>query len=177
LRRKGARIESITPEVRQLIADMFETMHAAKGVGLAAQQVGHALQLTVLDIRGIRDRQSQLWFDRQPADTESFMPLVLINPLVRPLGELVSGPEGCLSFPHIYSEIVRTAEVEVTAQNERSETYSFRAGGLLARAIQHEVDHLNGILFIDRMDTTSREDLKFEIDELQAGTRAALTRR
>lgn len=177
LRRRGARIEHITPEIQQLIADMFETMHAARGVGLAAQQVGHALQLTVLDVRGLKDRPSLLWIDGQPADVESFMPLVLINPVVKPVGPPVAGPEGCLSFPEIYSDITRPSEIEVTAQNERGEPFSFRAGGLLARAVQHEVDHLQGILFIDRMDSETRQDLKAEIDELQAETRAKLAGR
>ena len=172
LRRRGARIERITPEVQQLIADMFETMHAARGVGLAAQQVGHALQLTVIDVRGMKDRPSLLWIDGQAADVESFMPLVLINPVVKPVGPPVVGPEGCLSFPEIYSDITRPSEIEVTAQNERGEPFSFRAGGLLARAVQHEVDHLQGILFIDRMDSETRQDLKADIDELQAKTRA-----
>lgn len=177
LRRRGARIEHITPEIHQLIADMFETMQAARGVGLAAQQVGHALQLTVIDVRGLKDRPSLLWIDGQPADVESFMPLVLINPVVKPVGPPVAGPEGCLSFPEIYSDITRPSEIEVTAQNERGESFSFRAGGLLARAVQHEVDHLQGILFIDRMDSQTRQDLKAEIDELQAETRAKLAGR
>lgn len=177
LRRKGAKIESITPEVRQLIADMFETMEAARGVGLAAQQVGHAVQLTVIDVRGIKERPSQLWLDQQPADVEAFMPLVLINPVIRPVGPSERGPEGCLSFPELYAEIARPAEVEVTALNERGEPFSFRAGGLLSRAVQHEVDHLNGILYIDRMDASTRKDLQDDIETLQAETKAKLAKR
>ncbi|HTH49203.1 MAG TPA: peptide deformylase [Candidatus Limnocylindria bacterium] len=176
LRKKGAKIEAITPEISQLIADMFETMKAAHGVGLAAQQIGRALQLTVIDVRGVKDRPSQLWLAGQEADVESFMPLVLLNPVVRPMGGRVSGPEGCLSFPDIFGPIERSAEVEVTAQNERGESYSFKAGGLLARAIQHEVDHLNGILFIDRMAIAARDELKPEIDELQAETKLAMAK-
>jgi peptide deformylase len=80
LRQKGARIESITPEIKTLIADMFETMYATKGIGLAAQQVGRALQLTVLDVRGVTDRPSTLQRNGQPAEVDAFMPLVLINP-------------------------------------------------------------------------------------------------
>jgi len=173
LRKKGARIESVTPEVRQLIADMFETMHTARGVGLAAQQVGQALQVTVLDVRGIKERPSSLWISGQPADAEAFMPLVLINPQVKPVGPPERGAEGCLSFPEIYADIERPSEVEVTALNERGEPFSFRAGGLLARAVQHETDHLNGILFIDRMDSETLRGVKQEVDDLQAATRAA----
>lgn len=177
LRKKGARIESVTAEVHRLIADMFETMRDARGVGLAAQQVGKALQLTVIDVRGIKDRPSELWITGQPADAEAFMPLVLINPVVTPGGTRVRGPEGCLSFPEMYADIDRAAEVDVTAQNERGEPFSFRAGGLLARAVQHEVDHLNGVLFIDRMDAEIFRGLKSELDALQKLTREALASR
>lgn len=177
LRKRGDRIATVTPEIRQLIADMFETMEAANGVGLAAQQVGRALQLTVIDVRGAKGRPSTLWIDNQPADPESFMPLVLINPVIQPVGNPLKEPEGCLSFPEIYADIQRPGEVEVTAQNLRGESFSFRAGGLLGRALQHEVDHLNGILFIDRMDSASRRDWQAEIDMIQTATRARLARR
>jgi len=177
LRKKGARIEEVTPEIRQLIADMLETMRAARGVGLAAQQVGRALQLTVLDVRGVKERPSTLWISGQPADADAFMPLVLINPKVTPVGPPERSPEGCLSFPEIYAEIERPSEVEVTALNERGEPFTFRAGGLLARAVQHEGDHLNGILFIDRMDSETLRDVKKDVDDLQAATRAALSKR
>jgi len=177
LRKRGAKIEAITPEITQFIADMFDTMKAARGVGLAAQQVGRALQLTVIDVRGMKDRPSLLWLDGQPADAEAFMPLVLINPQINPVGPRVAGPEGCLSFPEIYGDIERPSEVEVTAQNERGESFSFKAGGLLARAVQHEVDHLNGILFIDRMSSSVRAEVKDEVDFLQAETKAQLGRR
>lgn len=176
LRKKGAKIESITPEIQQLVADMFETMKHAHGIGLAAQQVGRAVQLTTIDLRGVKDRPSRLWLAGQEADVESFMPLVLVNPVVRPVGTRASGPEGCLSFPDIFGEIERTAEAEVTAQNERGESFSFKAGGLLARAIQHEVDHLNGILFIDRMDTETRADVQPDIDVLLATTKVAMAK-
>lgn len=177
LRKKGAKIEAITPDLTQFIADMFETMKAAHGVGLAAQQVGRAIQLTVIDVRGLRDRPSLLWIQGQPADPDAFMPLVLINPVVTTMGSREEGPEGCLSFPQIYGDVVRPSEVEVTALNERGESYSFRAGGLLARAVQHEVDHLNGILFIDRMDSEARAEVKPEVDELLAETKARLASR
>lgn len=174
LRRKGARIETVDAEVRRLIADMLETMYAAKGVGLAAQQVGQALQLTVIDVRGVTDRPSTLEWEGQPADVDAHMPLVLINPEVRPFGETVAGPEGCLSFPEIFADIPRPESAEVQALNERGERIEFRCGGLLARVVQHEVDHLNGILFIDRMSTQDRRDLKPQLEELQAATKAAL---
>lgn len=174
LRQKGARIESITPELRRLVADMFETMYAHKGVGLAAQQVGRALQLTVIDVRGITDRPSTLELDGKPADVPDFMPLVLINPEIRPVGERVAGPEGCLSFPEIFADITRPDLVEVKALDEKGKPLAFRAGGLLSRAVQHEVDHLNGILFIDRMDKKTKEELRPDFEALQQATKAAL---
>ena len=102
LRKKGERIESITPEIKKLIADMFETMEASHGVGLAAQQVGVAMQLTVIDVRAVTDRPSTLELDGKPADVADIMPLVLINPEITPVGEPVTGGEGCLSFPEIF---------------------------------------------------------------------------
>src|SRR3954466_15626855 len=107
LRKKGARIESITPEIKKLIDDMFETMYAYKGVGLAAQQIGQAVQLTVIDVRGVTDRPSSLEIKGEPADVEEFMPLVLINPELAMVGEPAAGPEGCLSFPEVFADITR----------------------------------------------------------------------
>ena len=174
LRQKGARIDNITPIIKKLAADMFETMYAYKGVGLAAQQVGFAVQLTVLDLRGVTDRPSTLELKGEPADVNEFMPLVLINPEFKPVGQPVTGPEGCLSFPEMYADITRPDVVDVKALNLEGKPIEFRCGGLLARAIQHETDHLNGILFIDRMDKKTKEELRDELEELMAETKAAL---
>ncbi|MEP6663463.1 MAG: peptide deformylase [Verrucomicrobiota bacterium] len=174
LRQKGARIEKITAEISTLIDDMFATMQKARGIGLAAQQIGRALQLTVIDVRGVKDRPSTLEINGAPAEVDEFMPLVLINPELKPLGEPVSGPEGCLSFPEIFSDISRPESVEVRALNREGKPITFRCGGLLARAVQHETDHLNGILFIDRMTKADKEELKPELEILQAETKAAL---
>jgi len=174
LRQKGAPIEKVTLEIKQLIADMFETMHANHGVGLAAQQVGQALQLTVIDVREVKERPSWLELDGKSADVDEFMPLVLINPELKPEGELVAGGEGCLSFPEIFAEITRAESVTVKALDKKGKPIEFRCGGLLARAIQHETDHLNGILFIDRMSKKAKEELRPELDELQAKTKAEL---
>jgi peptide deformylase len=176
LRKKGKKLETITPAIKKLIADMFETMHAYKGVGLAAQQVGEALQLTVLDVRPVTDRPSKLELNGEPADVNGFMPLVLINPQLTPDGETIPGGEGCLSFPEIYAEIIRPESVGVKALNENGEAVEFRCSGLLARAIQHEADHLNGILFIDRMNKETKSDLKPQLDELQAKTKEELAK-
>lgn len=177
LRKKGERIESITPEIKMLITDMFETMEENHGVGLAAQQVGVAKQLTVIDVRAVTDRPSTLELDGQPADPADIMPLVLINPEITPVGEPVTGGEGCLSFPEIFGEILRPAVVDVQALDAQGRPIAFRCGGLLARAVQHEKDHLNGVLFIDRMDKKTKAELQTELDELQANTKAALQKK
>ena len=174
LRQKGTRIEKVTPEIDQLIADMFETMYEAQGVGLAAQQVGKALQLTVIDVRQATERPSTLELNGQAADPASIMPLVLINPEWKAAGEPVAGAEGCLSFPEIYADISRPERIDVTATNQKGEKIEFRCGGLLARAVQHEYDHLHGVLFIDRMEKADRQKIKNELDGLSYTTRNAL---
>jgi peptide deformylase len=174
LRQKGARIETVTPQIKKLIADMIETMQTNHGVGLAAQQVGHSLQLTVIDVREVKDRPSWLELDGKPADVDSTMPLTLINPEIKPVGEPVTGGEGCLSFPGIYAEITRPESVVVKALDAKGKPVEFRCGGLLARVVQHEVDHLKGILFIDRMSKATKEELQPQLDALQAATKAAL---
>ena len=174
LRQKGARIDGVTPTLKKLAADMLETMYSYKGVGLAAQQVGLALQLTVIDVRGVTDRPSSLELKGRPAEVNEFMPLVLINPEVKPVGEPVTGPEGCLSFPEIYADISRPGVVDVKALDREGKPIEFRCGGLLARVVQHEIDHLHGILFIDRMDKETKADLRAELEALMAETKAAL---
>jgi peptide deformylase len=174
LRQKGVRIEKITPEIKSLVADMLETMHAKKGVGLAAQQIGKALQLTVIDVREVKDRPSTLELKGKPADANDIMPLVLINPEIKPFGEAITGSEGCLSFPEIFAEITRPGSVDVKALNQKGKVVEFRCGGLLARVVQHEVDHLNGILFIDRMSLATKSEIRPELNKLQAKTKAEL---
>jgi peptide deformylase len=174
LRQKGAKIEGITPEIKKLIADMFETMEENNGVGLAAQQIGVAKQLTVIDVREVKDRPSWAEIDGKPIDLADIMPLVLINPEVTPVGEPVKGSEGCLSFPEIYAEISRPESVDVRALDAKGKPIAFRCGGLLARAVQHETDHLNGLLFIDRMEKKIKLELQAELDDLQAQTKAEL---
>ena len=174
LRQKGARIEGVTPGIKQLAADMLETMYLYKGIGLAAQQVGQPVQLTVIDVREVTDRPSSLELAGQSADVNAFMPLVLMNPEVKPVGPPATGPEGCLSFPEIYADITRPDVVDVKALNLEGKPIEFRCGGLLARVVQHELDHLHGILFIDRMDKKTKEELRPELERLMAETKAAL---
>jgi peptide deformylase len=175
LREKGKRIERVTPEIRKLAADMLETMHAADGLGLAAQQVGHALLLTVIDVSA-SDKPSQLLINGQPQNLATSMPLMLINPQLRnPEGERV-GPEGCLSIPEVNADIRRAEKVSVRAQNLDGGEIAFDCTGLLARAVQHEIDHLNGILFIDRMDAATRVSFDGKLKKMQKETLAAVPR-
>ena len=171
LRAKGRQIEEIDDRIRELAASMIETMHAAHGVGLAAQQVGEDLQLTVLDVSAVEDRPSMLKVDGTDVDPKTAMPLVLINPEIELLGETEVGVEGCLSFPEITGDIERAQSVRVRAQNLEGDTIEFEAGGLLARAIQHEHDHLHGILFIDRMRSAAKVALSGRLRRLQKEAR------
>jgi peptide deformylase len=176
LRQPGRRVEAVTDEIRQFAADLVETMHHAEGVGLAAQQVGRPLQLFVIDVSGAKDRPSTLEIGGQPVEPASRMPMVLINPEITPVGPPAAGPEGCLSFPEVYGEIVRPESAEVKALNEHGELVTFRCGGLLSRAIQHENDHLRGILFIDRMTDHVRGQVQEHLDEIMTATKARLNR-
>ena len=170
LRAKGKHIEQVDERIRSLAADMLETMHAANGIGLAAQQVGAALQLTVLDVSQVEDRPSTMKLNGTEVDPAGAMPLVLLNPKIRVDEQVASGNEGCLSFPDITAEIDRAISVEVEALTLDGETVRIEAAGLLARALQHEVDHLNGVLFIDRMSSVAKASLSSRLKRLQKET-------
>ena len=177
LRAKGKPIENIDDRIRELAANMIETMHAANGVGLAAQQVGEPLQLTVLDVSLVEDRPSTLKLDGKDVDPKAAMPLVLINPEVELRGATEVGVEGCLSFPEITGNIERAKSVIVRAQTLEGGTIEIEASGFLARAIQHECDHLNGILFIDRMNSAAKAALSSRLKRLQKETRRGIRHR
>lgn len=176
LREKGKRIDPDAlrrGEIRQLAADMIETMYAANGVGLAAQQIGRPIMLTVIDLLG-SEFPSEMLIDGKPQDLAKFMPLVLVNPqLSNPKGEQV-GPEGCLSVPEISADIRRAATITVHAQGLDGHEFVFDCTGLLARAVQHEADHLNGVLFIDRMDAAARASFSGLLKDIQKETFGAL---
>lgn len=170
LRAKGKRIAKVDEHIRQLAQDMIETMHAANGVGLAAQQIGEAMQLTVLDVADVEDRPSTLKLNGIETDVNSVMPLVILNPSLALGEETVSGTEGCLSFPEINAEIQRAELVIVKAETLEGEAIELEATGLLARALQHEIDHLNGILFIDRMSSAAKASLASRLKRMQKET-------
>lgn len=169
LRARGRRIEKIDARVRKLVEDMLETMHEADGVGLAAQQIAVPVNLCVVDVTGVKDRPSVLRVGGQAVDLEEFMPLVLINPEIETFGTKHCAVEGCLSFPGLRGDIIRPFSVRVRAQNLDGDPVDFEADGLLARAIQHEHDHLQGVLFIDRMGKDQRKTLAAEIEQLRVG--------
>jgi peptide deformylase len=136
LREKGERVRAITAEIEALVDDMAETMYAAPGVGLAATQIGVALQVFVVDIAE----------QDQPSDLRVF-----INPEILERHDEIVWNEGCLSFPGVTEEIERAARVKVRAQGRDGKEFVLEAEGLLAVAIQHEYDHLQGVLMIDHL--------------------------
>lgn len=171
LRAKGRRVEKVNDDIRVLASDMLETMHAANGVGLAAQQVGEALQLTVLDVSQVEDRPSTMKLNGKEVEPAKAMPLILLNPRLELHDETAPGTEGCLSFPEITAEIERAVSVIVRAETLDGAEVTIEASGLLARALQHEVDHLNGILFIDRMSSVTKASLASRLKRLQKETK------
>ncbi|PYL10081.1 MAG: peptide deformylase [Verrucomicrobia bacterium] len=170
LRTKGKRIDQIDDRIRELAANMLETMHAVNGIGLAAQQIGEPLQLTVIDISQVEDRPSTMKLNGEEVDPKAAMPLVLVNPEIELGSETELGSEGCLSFPAISGDIERAKSAAVRAQTLDGEI-EIEAGGLLARALQHELDHLNGILFIDRMSSVAKAALASRLKRLQKETK------
>jgi peptide deformylase len=171
LRAKGKPIEAVDDDIRALAENMLETMHAANGIGLAAQQVGRALQLTVLDVSPVEDRPSTLTLNGTSiAELAEAMPLILLNPTLRLGANTDLASEGCLSFPEINADIERAISVELEAETLEGEKVRIEASGLLARALQHEVDHLNGILFIDRMSSASKVSHSSRLKRLQKET-------
>ena len=168
LRTKGKRIDSIDDGVRQLAADMLETMYAAHGLGLAAQQIGLALQITVVDVVPVlADRPSEMFVDGQAQDLKDWMPMVLVNPILQLDADRDIASEGCLSFPDIHGDVTRATAIRVKAQLLDGREIEFRATGMLARAIQHEADHLNGVLYIDRMSSAQKVSINGRVKRLQ----------
>lgn len=167
LRQKGTKVTKIDAKIRKLAEDMLETMEDANGVGLAAQQVGVPIQLAVVDVAGVEDRPSTLSIGGKEVNVDEYMPLILLNPELELSSEREEGLEGCLSFPEITAEIPRSLRVKVKAEDLDGDEIVFEASGLLARALQHEVDHLQGILFIDRMKSATRTALASKLKRMQ----------
>ena len=145
LRWKSKPIQEINDDLRRVVSEMFELMYAAKGIGLAANQVGLPYRLFILNLTG----------DPEDKDEE----IVFINPTILKRKGTTEGEEGCLSFPGMYGQVKRAAKIEVEAFDLKGECFEYSLDELAARAVQHECDHLDGVLFIDRMTETARRDL------------------
>ena len=143
-----------TPELHQLVEDMFETMYASHGIGLAAPQIDVGQRLTVIDIAAAED-------DAEPER------IVLINPEVIAREGKQTGEEGCLSIPGFREPVTRARKTRVRAQNVKGEHFEMDGEDLLARALQHEIDHLNGVLFINHLSALKRDLIKRKIKKLQ----------
>ena len=167
LRKKCARIEEVTDETREIAADMMETMHEAQGVGLAAPQIGLPVQLAIVDVSHDPECINYLRVNGEDAELEDYMPLVFINPNIEFGEEKDVMSEGCLSFPDIRGEVTRPFEIKATLGTLEGDTVVVETDGLLARAIQHETDHLNGVLFIERMSTAARIALRGKVKRMQ----------
>lgn len=166
LREKCRPVTTVTPEIEALAEDMIETMRAAEGVGLAAPQVGEPLQLAVIDVTGSEKPMTYLRVDGKDTPLEELMPLKFINPKLSFGKEKSIMNEGCLSFPDIRAEIRRPEDVIAKLTLLDGRTITVETDGLLARAIQHETDHLNGILFIDRASPGAKVSLKRKIHRM-----------
>ncbi len=158
LRQKAAPVARVDDEVRRLVDDLFETMRAAKGVGLAANQIGVARRVAVVDVGE----------DDPP-------PLVLVNPvIVERSDEHETAEEGCLSIPDIFGDVERPARVVVEARDREGHPFRAEAQGYKARAIQHEIDHLDGILFLDHLSAVKRGLLLAKWKKARKGTKGYL---
>lgn len=145
LRRRAAEVTEVTPELQATIADMIETMYDEAGIGLAAPQVGISLRLMVVG----HDARSE--------------PRALMNPVIVERGGEVTAEEGCLSIPGIFAPVTRSEWVDLEATDVGGRPVKIRGKGLLARVLQHEMDHLDGVLFIDRLDPVTRDRIKRRI--------------
>jgi len=152
LRKRAEEITEIDGDLRRLVADMFDTMYVAEGVGLAGPQVGVSRRVVVIDVK----------------DSE-YPRMALINPrIVDSVTETVKEEEGCLSIPGVSALVTRSEEVEVEALDEHGDPVRIRAGGLLGRCLQHEIDHLDGVLFIDHLSALKRSMLLKKYRQLLA---------
>lgn len=152
--------------LRELVDNMLETMAEANGVGLAAPQIGEDLQLAIVDVSHDPECVSYLKVNGADAEIEDIMPLVFINPTLEYGQEKEIEFEGCLSIQGIRSEVRRPADVKATLPQLDGSTLVIETDGLLARALQHEIDHLNGILFVDRLSAVGKVSVKNRLKRL-----------
>ena len=174
LRVAGQEVTEFNPELKALSTDMIETMYFEEGIGLAAQQVGKALQLCVIDIRLPEGREvpfNYLLDDKEPP-LELIMPLVIANPEISITDSTESVyEEGCLSFPNVLGNVTRATAVRCAYQDVDGNPHILECDGLLARCVLHEVDHLQGRLFIDIMDKRELKKNEARIKKLKRASR------
>jgi len=174
LRRKGEKITAFDPNLATLADQMIGAMHEAHGIGLAAQQVGRALLLFVVDMRSAEPGFD--WkLDGAKPPLELIMPMAFVNPKVTaaPRAAMVPFEEGCLAFPEIRGEVVRAEAAKAVFRDQHGIEHTLECTGLFARCLLHEADHVNGILFIDRMDKAVRASVDEAVKALARRTRAA----
>jgi len=173
LRKKGAPIRQFDSGLKSIADQMVETMYAEAGIGLAAQQIGRAIQLCVIDVR-IEGTPPPFSYelDGKSPPLDLIMPMTLVNPDVTPASEFVEEQEeGCLSFPEIRGIVPRNSQIHVDYQDPDGNKHQLTCDGLFARVILHEVDHLHGILFIDRMSTRDLRKIEDPLKRLKRSTR------
>lgn len=168
LRVRAESVPRVTVEYKRFVDGMMETMHAAEGVGLAAQQVGRAVSVCVVDVPPELDVEAEGGARLNP-DIE--MPLVMFNPrITASSGDLARRDEGCLSFPGIHTGVQRSVEVDVTFVDWKGEVRNLHCRGLVARAVQHELDHLAGVLLVDRMSPVKKISMAGKLKRLREET-------
>ena len=171
LREKGRKVVEFDEDLLNFSNEMLTLMHKSEGIGLAAQQVGKAIQFCVVEVPEHPDYPITCIFDGKPLAPSLIMPLSLANPVISPLpSDEYYYEEGCLSFPTINADVSRPERIVVTYQDLDGVEHSLECDGLLARCIQHEVDHLNGVLFIDRMEKKIYAEIKNEVQSLKRKT-------
>tara|TARA_B100002019_G_scaffold292203_1_gene314593 strand:- start:2138 stop:2710 length:573 start_codon:yes stop_codon:yes gene_type:complete len=171
LKEVGQKVEEFGPELARLSSDMLELMHQSEGIGLAAQQIGKALQFCVVEVPEHPDYPITCIMDGKFLSPSLIMPLSMANPVVKPLpSDEYYYEEGCLSFPGINADVARPERILATYKDLDGIEHILECDGLLARCIQHEVDHLNGILFIDRMEKRTYSEIKKEVQVLKKQT-------
>ena len=171
LHQKGSTVESFDAELSQLSKDMLEAMHQVEGIGLAAQQVGKALRFCVVDVPDHPEYPMACIVDGKALSPSLLMPLSLANPEITPLpSDEYYYEEGCLSFPEIRGDVARPERILVHYQDLDGVRHELECDGLLARCIQHEADHLDGILFTERMEKKVYAEVKAEVQALKKKT-------
>ena len=168
LRQQCRNVEAIDDGLIALVAEMLETMYDAPGIGLAAPQIGRDLRLAVIDVSHDPECVSYLKVNGEDAELGDIMPLIFINPTLEYGQEKEIGFEGCLSIQGIRCEVRRPMDVKATLPQLDGSTLVLETDGLLARALQHEIDHLNGILFTDRLSAVGKVSVKNRLKRLLA---------